>query len=658
MSWEVSSMQSKRSFFNVTLFQKHLSRFWPLWGGVSLVGAMFPLYLQLTLMQYGGDVSILTTTGEFRYTLYQLAAYFVPAFVCAYAILCIMAVWGYLYNARSVGMMHTLPVDRTCLFVTNTLAAMTMQLIPFAVTGGLLCLIALGWGFFDLIGVLNTILTVLFCILLFTGIGTLCAMLTGHTFVLPVFYVLANFLAFLLEMLVTNLSHIFLIGVPMLEDVGRLSILSPIVKLYNSVEVYIERPADGVMIPHLRGLWVAALYALAGLALLALSWFLYKKRHSESAGDVVSFRWLRPIFRYGVALLSGLTIGRLLYELLWREIFQRGDYADPLPMAVCLFLAGLLGYYAASMLLEKSRRVFGKKSLPGVGIVAAGAIAVCLLVSLDLFGLEKKIPAWDEIESVSIEDRGVYSSWDAGEYPDQARALRDFHQAVIDDLDYIRSYVPDWTQDEDRVFSHYIYLTYYLKDGTVLERQYSIWMTADRAEIAGTFENLLNAFYQDPEVRAYDVRIPTGTTLDSIDIHSRFISGYVNTRDHADGSNQETEQLYAALQKDADEGNIPAKDIMQYYEGWFYNNSFYFRINCRGFDKGTNGYYYRIQEVYIAPTMTNTLSTLVELGYMTEEEVAEWKRERAEAMMEFGLEEMAWAAENAVYPEEAMVSPG
>ena len=56
MSWEASSMQSKRSFFNVTLFQKHLSRFWPLWGIISLVGAMVPLYLQLALMQYGDTI--------------------------------------------------------------------------------------------------------------------------------------------------------------------------------------------------------------------------------------------------------------------------------------------------------------------------------------------------------------------------------------------------------------------------------------------------------------------------------------------------------------------------------------------------------------------------------------------------------------------------
>ena len=113
MSWEVSSMPSKRSFFNRTLFRKHLSRFWPMWGGMSLVGAMLPLYLQLALMQDGFHAS---DTSFFREGLYQVACYFVPCFTCAYAILCVMAVWGYLYNARSVGLMHTLPVDRTCLF--------------------------------------------------------------------------------------------------------------------------------------------------------------------------------------------------------------------------------------------------------------------------------------------------------------------------------------------------------------------------------------------------------------------------------------------------------------------------------------------------------------------------------------------------------------
>lgn len=43
MSWEVRTMQSKTSYFNATLFRKNLTRFWPLWGLASFIGALFTL---------------------------------------------------------------------------------------------------------------------------------------------------------------------------------------------------------------------------------------------------------------------------------------------------------------------------------------------------------------------------------------------------------------------------------------------------------------------------------------------------------------------------------------------------------------------------------------------------------------------------------------
>ena len=60
MSWEVSSMPSKRSSFNWTLFKKDLSRFWPLWGGVTLAGCLIPLYLLLELMSHTGPIKDLS----------------------------------------------------------------------------------------------------------------------------------------------------------------------------------------------------------------------------------------------------------------------------------------------------------------------------------------------------------------------------------------------------------------------------------------------------------------------------------------------------------------------------------------------------------------------------------------------------------------------
>lgn len=655
MSWEVSTMPSKRSCFNRTLYRKNLSRFWPLWGGVSLVGAMVPLYLLLALIRHGAHE---TDIGAFREGLYQASAYFVPGFTCAYAILCVMLVWGYLYNARAVGLMHTLPADRTCLFVTNTLSVLSMALIPFAVTGGLLCLIALGWGFFDLTAVAVAVLSVLCCTTLFTGMATLCAMLTGHIFVLPVFYLLANFLAWIMEMLVTNLAHEFLIGVPMLEDTGRLSFLSPVIQIYNGVRVYYEPLPDGTLGEYrITGLQFPVLYALAGLAMLALAWFLYKRRHSESAGDVVAFRWLRPVFRYGVALLSALTIGRLLYALLWNPLFQRGYYADVLPMGACLFLGGLIGYYAASMLLEKSLRVFGRKSLPGVGIVAAGAVVLCLLVSVDVFGLERKIPAWEDIESVSLSDRGIYSGpFDTEKDPDQAAALRAFHQAIVADRGRIRSYVPDWDREEGKAFSHYLYLNYYLKDGSVLTREYDLWLTEERVAEAGTYDNLLAEFYKDPVVIAQDVRIPEGAELDGIDVCCDYTeSYYVNTTDHADGGRRETRQIYDALQQDAREGNIPAKDILGYYHNWV-PRSFYLQINYFSSPRGNGVRYSSSKTVYLTPSMTHTIDALVELGYVTRTELAQWERDLADMGSE--REGTVRAEQSMVLPEERMVYAG
>lgn len=633
MSWEVSTMPSKRSFFNKTLFGKNLSRFWPLWGGVSLVGAMFPLYMLLALLQRPGAVP---KPEDFREGLYQIAAYFVPGFACVYVILCAMLVWGYLYNARAVGLMHTLPADRTCLFVTNTLSVLSMALIPFAVTGGLVCLIALGWGFFDLAAVSVTVLAVLFCTLLFTGMAALCAMLTGHAFVLPVFYLLANFLAFFMEALTTSLAKRFLVGVPMMEDMGHLSFLSPVVQIYNGVQVSYEPLPDGSLAEYrMSGLWIMALYALAGLAMLALAWLLYRKRHSESAGDVVAFRWLRPVFRYGVALLGALTIGRLFYELIWAPLFQRGNYAKALPMGVCLFLGGLIAYYAASMLLEKSLRVFGKRSLPGVGVVAAGAVVLCLLVSVDVFGLERKIPAWEDIERVSLSDRGIYSGpYDAEKDPDQAAALRAFHQAIVADRDYIRSYVPDFDQEGEKAFSHYIYLTYWLKDGSTLTREYDLWLTRDRVETAGTYDNLLAEFYRNPAVCAGDVRIPDDTELDSIDVWCDYaMSSHINTVDRADGDDRETRQIYDALQKDAQEGNVPAKDVLRFYYDW-HPRTFYLQLNYFSYPEENGVRYSHSKEVFLAPSMTNTIDALVELGYVTREEVDQWERDVAAAERE------------------------
>ena len=150
-------MLSRKSYFNATLFRKNLSRFWPLWGGVSLVGSVFPLYMLLTIL---GNPYIEVNAEAMARSLYGVVTMLAPGFLLVYAALCGVLVWSYLNSSRSVGLYHSLPVNRTCLYLTGLASGLAMVLIPFAVVGLLFCLVCLGCGILPLVAVGQTVLAV------------------------------------------------------------------------------------------------------------------------------------------------------------------------------------------------------------------------------------------------------------------------------------------------------------------------------------------------------------------------------------------------------------------------------------------------------------------------------------------------------------------
>lgn len=611
-------MPSKRSFFNRTLFRKNLSRFWPLWGGVSLVGSMAPLYILLALL---GDHTLgQPESWQFAEALYTVATVFLPAAVAVYAVLCAMTAWGYLCEGRAVGMMHALPVDRSCLFVTNTLSGLAALLIPFAVVGAFSCLIALLWGFFDLTAAVMTVLTVLLLALAFYGLATFSAMLTGHILALPAFYALLNFLAPLLEVLIVSLSQEFLVGVGS-SDFGRTFFLSPVFQIYTNFSARIEH-VDGVRRCYLTGLWVVAVYALAGLALLAIAWLLFKRRHSESAGSVVAFPWLRPVFRYGVALLSALTLGRLAYELMWATLFQRGDYADLIPMCVCLAIGGILGYYAASMLLEKSLRVF-KGSWRGLLIVCAGVVLLCVLTSFDVFGAERWVPEAEDVEWVYLGDYDFSVSYFSEDDPAMVEQVVDIHRAIVADRDYIRNDGPEGAgYRRGECVSRYVRLLYRLKNGREVQRFYDLWVTAERAARPDTFDGKLAALYSAPEMARNQVELPKDAQLMSVYVYN-YDSAYDGSKDAS--LEDRNSIVYDAALRDLEEGNIPGYDLLDAGPGQYGN--LHVELEYRTWRDQEGGYEYSYKQMPIYPTMTNTLRALVELDYVSEAQLAVWDEE-------------------------------
>ena len=200
------TMQSRTSFFNGTLLRKNLTRFWPLWGMASFVGALFPLALVMELLRNRHfELTQIDLAGAY----YSVASDVVPVLSLIYAVLCAMAVWNYLYGARSVSMMHAMPIRREGLLATGFLSGMAMMLIPYGVTGGLCVLVSLVTGAFSLKALLVTVLVVLGESFFYFATATFAAFLTGNLFAMPAIYLVLHFLEVILDSLFSMLAQGF-----------------------------------------------------------------------------------------------------------------------------------------------------------------------------------------------------------------------------------------------------------------------------------------------------------------------------------------------------------------------------------------------------------------------------------------------------------------
>lgn len=624
-------MRSKTLYFNGTLFRKNLSRFWPLWGGAAFLGSLFPLAMLLNLMSLtqADRPAALDFTGLY----YETLNYAVPAISLLYAILCAMAVWSYLYNSRSVGLLHTLPIRREGLFLTNLLSGMAMMLIPYAVVGTLCLLISAAFGALDMGPYLVTVLGVAGESLFFFASATLTAMVVGNLLALPALYLLLHFLAVLLEWLFGMLVQGFLFGLESGYQISSTAAwLSPAVGLMEHVNVdrtYQEIPSIGggmdevLQSVSLENSWVIGVYALAGVVLLALAWLLYRRRRSESAGDVVAVGALRPLFRYGLAALAALVGGVALYELVWRS-FRYEEYYEAAPMAVCMLIAGAIGYYAASMLLAKSLRVF-RGSWKGLVLVAAGCAAVCCVLHFDLLHVEDQVPQVQETETLEFWAAGNSYTLYGGRDDALMEQIRQLHQAIVADKTYIAPRNADerLALTEDRLEASWasLRLKYTLKNGDQVRRWYSVPLTRDRLDQPQTYDGLLDALVNGEELK--NRRLHRNDPTYQIAAGELYLEA---SRTHAALGSREAAAVLEAVYHDCDSGTWGTYD-------WFGNDngdSYAMDLNLefRWESVEADGRTYENQDginIQVRPGMDHTVETLRKLGLVQESDLVTYR---------------------------------
>ena len=475
-------MRSGTSYFNPTLYRKTMLRFWPLW---ALYGLLWLFALPLNLLNQYFYTQRWDSVSQAQQQLLDWARN-IPDLLSGgvlvsffFGAVCAMAVFGYLYSSRSACMMHALPMRREGLFTTQYLAGVSFFLLPHLAVAFLALAVELAllppdsWAC-ALPSLGLWLLVQSGTCLFFFSFASFCAMFTGHILALPAFYGILNFLVMVVSTLLAQLLSQFFYGYPARGWLGGSFVMycTPVYALgdacdWNAATITVGEITSTTGEWYLASPATVAAYAAAGVVLAVLALMVYRYRHVESAGDVVSIALVRPVFKYGVALCAGLCFGT------WTAAFFGWvDNTLSLSLTLCVLFWAAAGYFAAEMLLKKSFRVL--RAWKG-GVVTVAALAVlCACCAFDVFGVVNRVPDAQDVAALTVSGNlgGPYDSGtlqlSALNDTQKIALFTDLHRAIINER--ARTYNSRTYEPGDNYI--YLELTYTLKNGSTLTREY------------------------------------------------------------------------------------------------------------------------------------------------------------------------------------------
>ncbi len=491
-------MKLRTSSFNFSVFRKDITRFSPVWVlySVFLLLAMMVLYSDYDSMAYG--------VMNFGYWMVVMNL--------LYALLCAQVLFGDLFNSRMCNALHALPLRRESWFGIHVLSGLCFSLIPNFVFALLMFPAEEGVQWFWLLQ--STLQFVLFF-----GTAVLCVQLVGSRFAMVVVYGLLHFGALLVYWLLETLYVPLLPGVVM--DAEAFRYFCPTVGFFSQPPMDAEyfNYQDGFALTQSIDGWsYLAITAAVGVVCGVLALMLYRKRHLETAGDFVAVKWLKPVF------LISYTFAVAAFFQMTYELFI-GDEGW-----VFMLLGIAVGYFTAQMFLMRTVKVFRKKSLIGFAAFTLAVVVSLGLTVLDPVGFTRWVPDSEDVQSVWLEQNGYNAELTD---PNLLERIEEFHNAVAP------GYLGAETLD-----GHRIGLTYKLKNGKTVRREYWVSEHSEEGEI-------LQPVISSPE-------FVLGEFLCWKDMGGGFSIIYYTDDEHW-VSRSLYPELMECLIKDCQEGNLPQR---------------------------------------------------------------------------------------------------
>ena len=321
-----------------------------------------------------------------------ISYYIIAAFL---AVVFALVIWSYLHSKKQINFYHSMPITRKTLFLNNILVGIAINFIPLLIMYFLMVIIGIGYagvGAITWSWIFLHLLRIFLFFMLSYSLAVLAAQLTGT--VLTQFGMSAvlhfGLLAFLgVAALAMQTFWGTFDGNAAFDKIWPLSPLTNMVYWFSTEQYYysngIYQSLDGLGLK-----WTAEIIIITIIAFV-LAFLAYRKRHSESAGQALIYKFTQPIVEFILMFCISTLAAIAFLEISGKFFFLIG-----------LVLFAVLTHMFCQVIFNKDFKAMfaAKKYL--LGFLAALLLFFGAMYG-DILGYDTYVPASDKISAIKID---------------------------------------------------------------------------------------------------------------------------------------------------------------------------------------------------------------------------------------------------------------
>lgn len=468
-------MKSKKLFFDTTILKRNFKQYWPVWGGYLFV----MLWVMPAVISINFSLSFNTSLEERKLDMMEYILEFAASeggliIATIIGLIAGMSMFSYLHKERSCYFYHSLPITRGRLFATDYISGLMMMLVPNLITALLIIAATASKGYACVKEAFEMFIIFSAIELFFYTFAVLCMVITGQKITAFVLYCIFLFYVPGMLLLMNDMIGQMFFGVTegnLALPGGVLEIFSPVRFCYNiqvrTIYDEVSYGRIGYMIESDNWFRVLELF-IVSLILITAAVLLHRIRKSETAGDLICYKYAKPVFAWGVGLSFGVIISDFLLNSLFSSM--SGTTGIKAVGALCLIITCLMGYIIAQMLLNKTFRIFQTEK-KGMFIFGAVVAVLSVIFVIDITDIAGYVPKADELERAEITTYRGYVSYQTDNQKNSVEDITAVHKAILRDRDRVYDgNHSNWGGES----LQYVRFTYITKKGVYIQRTYYI----------------------------------------------------------------------------------------------------------------------------------------------------------------------------------------